>query len=86
MSGFIGAVLLFLAFAGLTLLLVTVIMGKRNVYFISTTATLCAWFVGLILDANIDLEPAGFLAFRILLPLLAMGLCILHTIVKSRSD
>lgn len=39
--------------------------------------TLSAWFLGLVLDANIDFEPRGFLCLRILLPLLAMGLYLL---------
>ena len=56
-------------------------------YLLAITATLSAWFVGLILDANIDFGPDGFLAFRILLPILAMGLCILNAIKKiSPSD
>ena len=37
-------------------------------------STLCAWFVGLVLDTII---LAGFLSLRVLLPVLAMGLCIL---------
>lgn len=55
-------------------------------YLIAITATLSAWFVGLILDANIDFGPDGFLAFRVLLPVLAMGLCILNAIKKNKSE
>ena len=40
--------------------------------------TLAAWFVGLVLDANIDFgDPRGFLCLRILLPILVMGSFIL---------
>jgi len=47
--------------------------------------TLGAWFVGLVLDANIDFgEPVGFLSFRILFPIIAMGLCIIRSINESK--
>ena len=39
--------------------------------------TLAAWLVGLLIDANIPFEPLGFLELRVLLPVLAMGLCAL---------
>lgn len=40
--------------------------------------TLAAWLVGLFIDAN-TLSDAylGFLELRVLLPVLAMGLCVL---------
>ena len=34
--------------------------------------TVLAWFAGLLLDANLSLQPAGFLCLRVLLPILAM--------------
>lgn len=41
--------------------------------------TVLAWIIGLFADANIDFgDPAGFLCLRVLLPILAMGLCILR--------
>ena len=46
--------------------------------------TLAAWFIGLVADANIGLEPIGFLCLRILFPMLAMGCCILYTINKKQ--
>ena len=50
-------------------------------YLMAVVSTLVAWFVGLLLDANIDFgDPTGFLSFRVLLPVLAMGLCILKRI------
>jgi hypothetical protein len=50
-------------------------------YKTAVISTLIAWFVGLVLDANIDFgNPAGFLQFRILFPILAMGICILRSI------
>ena len=50
-------------------------------YIIAVASTLAAWVAGLILDANIAFgDPQGFLSFRTLLPVLAMGLCILKAI------
>lgn len=47
-------------------------------YTTAIISTLVAWFIGLVLDANIDFgDPLGFLCFRVLFPVLAMGLCIL---------
>ena len=44
---------------------------------------LLAWFIGLVLDANIDMgQYTGFLELRILLPILVMGVCILDAIKK----
>ena len=40
--------------------------------------TVLAWVAGLLLDANLSLQPAGFLCLRVLLQILAMGLCILR--------
>ncbi len=47
--------------------------------------TLIAWVVGLFLDANIDFGPTGFVSFRILLPILAMGICILKSIKDNEN-
>jgi len=50
-------------------------------YLTAVVCTLLAWVAGLFLDANIDFgDPVGFLSFRILLPVLAMGICILRSI------
>lgn len=86
MDGFVFLILLFLMFLILMFFLITSLKGKRAVYLIAVTATLSAWFIGLILDANIDFKPDGFLSFRILLPILAMGLCILNAIMKNKPD
>ena len=86
MDGFVFVILLFFLFLILMVSLISGLKGKRAVYLIAVTATLSAWLLGLILDANIDFEPDGFLAFRILLPILAMGLCILNTIMKQKPD
>lgn len=49
--------------------------------------TLAAWLVGLLIDANIPFEPLGFLELRVLLPVLAMGLCILWRLrVRDREE
>ena len=53
-------------------------------YTIAIISTLVAWFVGLFADANIDFgDPQGFLALRVLFPVLAMGICILKALKKS---
>ena len=49
-------------------------------YLSASVTTVLAWFAGLLLDANLPLQPAGFLCLRILLPLLTMGLWILRAI------
>lgn len=54
-------------------------------YLKATLVTIAGWFIGLLLDANIDFgDPMGFLSLRILLPILAMGLCILHELRHGR--
>lgn len=54
-------------------------------YWSAILYTLAAWFVGLLLDANIDFgEPVGFLFLRILFSILAMGLCIIRSINESK--
>lgn len=56
-------------------------------YITATLSTLAAWFVGFFLDANIDFgDPMGFLSFRMLFPVLAMGICILRAIRENRHD
>ena len=44
--------------------------------------TVLAWVAGLLLDANLGIQPAGFLCLRVLLPVLAMGLCVLREIKR----
>ena len=47
--------------------------------------TVLAWIIGLFSDANIDFgDPAGFLCLRVLLPILAMGLCILRAVKNPK--
>ncbi len=86
MDGFVFAILLFLVFLILMISLTFRLKGKRAVYLSAVIATLSAWFVGLILDANINFAPDGFLAFRMLLPILAMGLCILNVIIRNKPN
>ena len=53
-------------------------------YLKAIIATLVAWFVGLLIDVNLRLgDPQGFLCLRGLLPVLAMGLCILSELKKK---
>ena len=55
-------------------------------YLKAALLTIAGWFIGLILDANIDFgDPMGFLSLRILLPILAMGLCILPELRRGSS-
>ena len=50
-------------------------------------AALFAWLVGLVIDGNLGHgEALGFTAFRVLFPMLAIGLCILHEIKKGNSE
>lgn len=50
-------------------------------YMTAIVSTLIAWFVGLLIDANLDFgDPQGFLCLRILFPILAMGICILKAV------
>ena len=56
-------------------------------YWKAVLFTLAAWFVGLLLDANIDFgDPVGFLSLRVLFPILAMGLCILKSLNDLKKD
>ena len=87
MDPFLFAVTLFFLFLALMLFVIWNVKSNRlSVYLTAATATISAWFWGLVLDANIDFGEPGFLSFRILLPILAMGLCILKEITKSRPD
>lgn len=53
-------------------------------YTIAIICTLAAWFIGLLIDANIDFgDLQGFLALRVLLPILTMGICILKAIKNN---
>lgn len=46
-----------------------------------------AWGAGLLLDANIHFgDPQGFLGLRVLLPILAMGLCLLRAMKENKRD
>lgn len=47
--------------------------------------TIIAWFIGLVLDVNIDFRDLqGLLDLRVVLPILTMGICILKTIKESK--
>ena len=53
-------------------------------YITAIICTLATWFIGLLIDANIDFgNPQGFLALRVLLPILTMGICILKAIKNN---
>jgi len=55
-------------------------------YIKAVGITLAAWVIGLLLDANIGFNPQGFLCLRVLLPILAMGLCILSAIKENKPE
>lgn len=46
-------------------------------------STIIAWFIGLIIDANLDSGMLGFLGLRMLFPILTMGGFILYNIRKK---
>ena len=79
-------ILLFLLVLVLMGMLIGSAKGPRAVYLSAVTATLSAWFIGLLLDANLSFHPEGFLALRVLLPVLAMGLCILRILLNRPPD
>ena len=58
-------------------------IGGNSMYLQAVVWTVLAWFAGLILDANLSIQPAGFLCLRVLLPMLSMGLCILREIRRN---
>ena len=54
------------------------------IYIQAIICTLAAWFIGLFADVNIDFgDPQGFWTLRELLPVLAMGICILKAIKNN---
>ena len=54
------------------------------IYIQAIICTLAAWFIGLFADVNIDFgDPQGFWTLRELLPVLAMGICILKVIKNN---
>ena len=56
-------------------------------YTFAIFSTLAAWFIGLLADVNIDFgDPQGFLALRVLFPVLAMGICILKALKESHKS
>ena len=53
-------------------------------YLKAAVFTILTWLIGLVAEANIDFgDPQGFLCLRVLLPLLAMELCILGELKKQ---
>lgn len=56
-------------------------------YLVAVVSTLFAWIVGLFLDANLSSgEMIGFWEFRILLPMIIMGICILYNINNNKNE
>ena len=52
-------------------------------YLKAIISTLAAWFVGLLIDVNLGSGDWQMLYLRVLLPVLAMGLCILRELKKK---
>ena len=52
-------------------------------YLKATAARLAAWLVGLLIDVNLGAGDWQMLYLRVLLPVLAMGLCILGELKKK---
>ena len=47
-------------------------------------STVFAWFVGMVIDANIDFgDPQGFMCLRILFPILVMGAFVINNNKKD---
>ena len=57
-------------------------------YLTAVLSTVAAWFVGLVLDVNLPLgDPMRIRrAFRILFPILTMGLCILKEVNRKNPE
>ena len=56
-------------------------------YLAAILSTIAAWFMGLFLDANHQLgDPLGFTSFRILFPILTMGIFILKAVNRKNSE
>lgn len=56
-------------------------------YLKAAVCTVLAWFIGLVADANINFgDPQGFLCLRVLLPVLAMGICLLRAIKEQKDS
>lgn len=49
-------------------------------YIYAAVSTLIAWFIGLVIDANITPDTLGITGLRIVFPILAMGLFIIKAI------
>lgn len=71
----------------LVMLMIVLLIGcfaidnkKYSKYLIFIASMISAYFIGLILDAN----TSEFMALRIVLPMVAMGLCILNVVGKSK--
>ena len=54
--------------------------GEIKMYISAVLLAIVAWFIGLLLDANISPDMLGFLELRILFPILIMGVFILKAI------
>lgn len=54
-------------------------------YIGAIISTLVAWFIGLVLDANISEDMLGFLELRTLFPILTMGVFVLKAINDKNS-
>ena len=52
-------------------------------YLKAIISTLAAWFVGLLIDVNLGSGDWQMLYLRVLLPVLAMGPCILSELKKK---
>ena len=54
-------------------------------YIGAIISTLVAWFIGLVLDANISQDMLDFLELRTLFPILTMGVFVLKAINDKNS-
>lgn len=82
MNGFAFLIIIFLTAVSFMVWLICNMKEKQARYLTAITATVSAWFVGLVLDGATD----QFMSFRTLLPIIAMGLCIINAISKNKSE
>ncbi len=55
-------------------------------YIGAIVSTVVAWFIGLVIDANINFDQQGFLYLRVLFPIIVMGIFILSAINKNEKS
>ena len=55
-------------------------------YLLYILCVLAAWILGLVIDANVRIQPQSFLCLRMLLPLLVTGVWVLKSVKDSKKE